>query len=99
MLEKTRRARAELLEHAADDPSAGAAARRRFAARGAKLQRLAANELLQLRLACIHPQLTAYWRELSAELQLEGGGGALSMEEILKRMRDGAQLELQARHR
>lgn len=51
----------------------------------AKAEKLAQNELLQLRLACIHPQMTSYWRELSSELQLDQGG-ALSMEEILKRM-------------
>lgn len=54
----------------------------------AKAEKLAQNELLQLRLACIHPQMTSYWRELSSELQLDQGG-ALSMEEILKRMVGG----------
>ncbi len=29
--------------------------------------------LMQLRVACIHPQLTAYYRELSHELQLKAG--------------------------
>ena len=58
------------------------------------LEQLAARELLQLRLACIHPQLTGYWRELSAELQLKQGG-ALSIVEILGRMKDGTQLKLQ----
>jgi hypothetical protein len=37
---------------------------------GLELALTARNSLLQLRIACIHPQLTAYWRELSAELQL-----------------------------
>jgi hypothetical protein len=63
-----------------------------------KAEKLAQNELLQLRLACIHPQLTQYWRELSSELQLDQGG-ALSMEEILKRMVEAAQLHLQNHER
>lgn len=25
----------------------------------------------QLRLACLHPQMTEYWRELAGELQLD----------------------------
>jgi hypothetical protein len=40
----------------------------------------------------------SYWRELSSELQLRQGG-ALSIAEILNRMRDGAQLKLQATER
>lgn len=40
----------------------------------------------------------SYWRELSRELQLRQGG-ALSIAEILGRMRDGAQLKLQAAER
>jgi len=60
--------------------------------------RTAAGELLQLRLACIHPQLTSYWQQLSSEMQL-GRGGALSMGEILGRMRDSTQVKLQATER
>lgn len=81
-----------------------AAARRASAAsrsQGPKLsvlQKAAASELLQLRLACLHPQLTTYWKQLSAELQLEQGG-ALSMAEILSRMRDASQVKLQAAER
>ena len=41
---------------------------------GKELERIAKTELLQLRIACIHPQLTAYWKELSSELQLQVGG-------------------------
>lgn len=37
---------------------------------GAALAMTAQSELHQLRLACVHPQLTAYWRKLSSELQL-----------------------------
>lgn len=40
------------------------------AAASSALDVLAAAEVLQLRLACVHPQLTRYWKELSAELQL-----------------------------
>jgi hypothetical protein len=45
-----------------------------------------------------HQTLCSYWRELSSELQLRQGG-ALSIAEILNRMRDGAQLKLQATER
>ena len=38
--------------------------------------------------------MTLYWRQLNAELQLEQGG-ALSMADILSRMKDSIQLELQ----
>ncbi|KAK9811031.1 hypothetical protein WJX73_007955 [Symbiochloris irregularis] len=43
-----------------------------------KSDKLALQQLLQLRYCCDHPQLTLYWRRLSAELQLQQGG-ALSM--------------------
>ena len=36
-----------------------------------KLFEGAEREVRQLRLACIHPQMTAYWRNLSAEMQLD----------------------------
>lgn len=39
----------------------------------AELEAVAARELLQLRLACLHPQLTSYWRSMSADM---GGAGA-----------------------
>lgn len=48
----------------------------------------------QLRQACIHPQLTKAWREMAAEGQL-GLGTALSMEEIMQRLVDQAQFDLQ----
>jgi hypothetical protein len=64
----------------------------------AALDELAARELHQLRLACVHPQLTAYWKELSAELQLRQGG-ALGIGEILGRMRASSQLKLQQQER
>ena len=47
---------------------------RRRSATGRQARKLfegAERELLQLRLACIHPQMTAYWRNLSAEMQLD----------------------------
>ena len=47
--------------------------RRRSAAatQAKKLFEGAEREVRQLRLACIHPQMTAYWRNLSAEMQLD----------------------------
>ncbi len=39
---------------------------------GLALSRKATSQLLQLRLACVHPQLTEYWRQLSNELHLGG---------------------------
>lgn len=51
---------------------------------------------LQLRQACIHPQLTRAWREMAAEGQL-GMGTTLSMEEIMQRLVDQAQFDLQVR--
>lgn len=39
--------------------------------RARKLVEGAEREVRQLRLACIHPQMTAYWRNLSAEMQLD----------------------------
>lgn len=53
---------------------------------------------LQLRLACIHPQLTRHWKRLSGDLQL-GAGGTLSMSEIMARLADGAAQDLQALER
>ena len=49
------------------------AERRRSAAatQAKKLFEGAEREVRQLRLACIHPQMTAYWRNLSAEMQLD----------------------------
>ena len=44
-----------------------------------KLAAAARGESLQLRLACIHPQLTRSWQQLSGDLQLQIGG-TLSME-------------------
>ncbi|KAF5839335.1 SNF2 family N-terminal domain-containing protein [Dunaliella salina] len=68
--------------------------------KGAEPAELAHGSLTQLRLACVHPQLTQYWTALSSELQLNhAGGGALSMVDILKRMWDQAQMHLQAAER
>ncbi len=35
------------------------------------LQAEARRVMQQLRLACLHPQMTEYWRELAGELQLD----------------------------
>jgi len=54
--------------------------------------------MLQLRMSCLHPQMTAYWRRLSAEMQLDDGG-TLSMGEIMTRMSDAKQVALQKQER
>ena len=49
-------------------------AERQRSAAGRQARKLfegAEREVRQLRLACIHPQMTAYWRNLSAEMQLD----------------------------
>lgn len=45
--------------------------RQRAAKKQEKLGSLVANQLQQLRLACTHPQITAFWKELQSELQVE----------------------------
>lgn len=47
----------------------------------------------QLRLACIHPQLTANWRNASSELQLESG--ALGINEVVERLMHTSRGKLQ----
>ena len=55
--------------------------------------------LSQLRLACIHPQLTQYWsRLMSTDLQL-GQGGIRSLEEILERLVEKQAEDLQEAER
>ncbi|KAL0039084.1 hypothetical protein WJX77_007371 [Trebouxia sp. C0004] len=109
ILEKTREARDALHhhEHQSNADSAGPSTaspnqseRRRVSAasQARKLFEGAEREVRQLRLACIHPQMTAYWRNLSAELQLDSGG-ALSMGQIMQRLLEGVQAELQAKER
>lgn len=64
-----------------------------------KLEEDKAASLLQLRLACIHPQLTKFWREeMAGDLQI-GSGGMTSMEEVLQRLVDKEQGELQEAER
>lgn len=64
-----------------------------------KLHEEGMASLLQLRLACIHPQLTKFWRqEMSNDLQL-GSGGTTSMSEVLQRLVDKQQVELQEAER
>lgn len=58
------------------------------------LEEMVYQEVGQLRLACIHPQLTKHWRELGAELDLNAGG-TVSMEEVMQRLVDKATFELQ----
>ena len=45
--------------------------RQRASKKQEKLGSLVANQLQQLRLACTHPQITAFWKELQSELQVE----------------------------
>ena len=48
---------------------AAGAKRRRLSASNS--EKVASQQLTQLRLACDHPQLTQYWRALSQEMQLD----------------------------
>ncbi|EFJ39593.1 hypothetical protein VOLCADRAFT_100784, partial [Volvox carteri f. nagariensis] len=50
--------------------------RRRGQDRGEVLAQVAGAELHQLRLACVHVQLTRYWQKLGQELALHGGCNA-----------------------
>lgn len=64
-----------------------------------KLEEEGKSSLMQLRLACIHPQLTNFWRtEMAGDLQI-GSGGMTSMEEVLQRLSDKEQGELQEAER
>eukprot|EP00890_Picochlorum_soloecismus_P000953 jgi/Picsp_1/1859/NSC_05326-R1_snf2 histone linker phd ring len=64
-----------------------------------KLEEEGKSSLMQLRLACIHPQLTSFWRtEMANDLQI-GSGGMTSMEEVLQRLADKEQGELQESER
>ena len=49
---------------------------------------LVEGDLMQLRLACAHPQMTRFWTRLDSEAQIVPGGGStsLSMTEVLERM-------------
>ena len=75
----------------------GGAARAGREAEGAE-----AEGLMQLRLACAHPQLTGFWLSLQAEGQVvggDGGGMSLSMKEILERMMTMAQQDMEKHER
>ena len=64
-----------------------------------RLEEEGKSSLMQLRLACIHPQLTNFWRtEMAGDLQI-GSGGMTSMEEVLQRLADKEQGELQESER
>ncbi|PRW05825.1 E3 ubiquitin- ligase SHPRH [Chlorella sorokiniana] len=79
-------------------PAKRRAAKRRASKQAERLELAAADNLSQLRQACIHPQLTRAWREMAAEGQL-GMGTTLSMEEIMQRLVDQAQFDLQEAER
>ena len=72
---------------------AGAGPRKRRRTLGSLEDQLV-QESVELRLACIHPQLTKHWQELGAELDL-AAGGTVSMEEVMQRLVDKATFELQ----
>jgi hypothetical protein len=63
--------------------------------------KLTESELMQLRLACAHPQMTRFWASLNAEgqLQVQGGGTSLSMSEILERMITMSQQDMEKHER
>ena len=68
----------------------------------AKDGELAESELMQLRLACAHPQMTRFWSSLQTEGQVQGtqgGGTSLSMSEILERMITMAQQDMEKHER
>ncbi|KAL6782339.1 hypothetical protein ACKKBG_A06415 [Auxenochlorella protothecoides x Auxenochlorella symbiontica] len=104
VLERTRVARARLrfLQEAAGGAGEGGAGRagqaqghRKKAKTGlSRAEEEALAGATQLRLACTHPQLTRHWKNLQSDLQLTLGG-TLSMEEIMQRLVDKAQFELQ----
>jgi len=60
--DKTLAARNALLEHEADGGAGGGGGDRAAGNARRRLEGVAAAHLLQLRLACIHPQMTAFWR-------------------------------------
>ena len=64
---------------------------------------LVESELMQLRLACAHPQMTRFWSSLQTEGQVQGGaqggGTSLSMSEILERMITMAQQDMEKHER
>lgn len=75
------------------------AAKKAFEKKMDKLHEEERLSLLQLRLACIHPQLTKFWRqEMAGDLQL-GSGGTTSMGEVLQRLVDKEQAEIQETER
>eukprot|EP00891_Asterochloris_glomerata_P005983 jgi/Astpho2/5983/Aster-x1340 len=92
-----RSAHMSALHSGEDDVTLKPGQRQRAAKKQEKLGSLVANQLQQLRLACTHPQITAFWKELQSELQVEGG--VLSLSEIMGRMLDSTQLKLQAAER
>lgn len=73
--------------------------KRAFEKKMEKLHEEERHSLLQLRLACIHPQLTKFWQqEMAGDLQL-GSGGTTSMGEVLQRLVDKEQGDLQEAER
>lgn len=76
-----------------------AATKKAFEKKVHKLREEENSSLHQLRLACIHPQLTKFWRqEMAGDLQL-GSGGTTSMAEVLQRLVDKEQGDLQEMER
>lgn len=78
--------------------AAGGRKRKRVFAVAANRNPAADYALTELRLCCLHPQLTQHWKE-GAKAELQNQDGALSMEEILIRILDKRQFELQEKER
>jgi len=76
----------------------GCRKRKRGSAVAANRNPAADYALTELRLCCLHPQLTQHWKE-GAKAELQNQDGALSMEEILIRILDKRQFELQKKER
>jgi len=76
----------------------GGRKRKRGSAVAANRNPAADHALTELRLCCLHPQLTQHWKE-GAKAELQNQDGALSMEEILIRILDKRQFELQEKER
>jgi E3 ubiquitin-protein ligase SHPRH len=76
-------------------PGGGRKRRRSVAA----LQEGELSGVRQLRLACLHPQLTELWKDLHRDELQVGVGGTLGMGEILGRLVDKAEADLQDEER
>ena len=89
--------RAEAGEMVEETVAGGGRKRRRSVV---QLSAATTNAVMDLRLSCIHPQLTSEFREsYKSDMQVGAGGGMLAMDEILKRMVDKIGVDLQEMER